>query len=35
MAPLYYRNSDAAILVYDITVKETLDKARRWIDELK
>ena len=35
MAPLFYRNSDAAMIVYDITVKETLQKASRWIQELK
>ncbi|CAK68679.1 unnamed protein product (macronuclear) [Paramecium tetraurelia] len=35
LAPLYYRNSDAAIIVYDITVKETLQKGRQWIQELK
>ncbi|CAD8121144.1 unnamed protein product [Paramecium sonneborni] len=35
LAPLYYRNSDAAIIVYDTTVKETLQKGRQWIQELK
>lgn len=35
MAPLYYRDADAALLVFDMTVKETLRKAEKWVEELK
>ncbi|CAD8201389.1 unnamed protein product [Paramecium octaurelia] len=35
MPPIYFKNSDAAIIVYDITVKGTLQKVRQWIQELK
>ncbi|CAO3695033.1 unnamed protein product [Rhizopus stolonifer] len=35
LAPMYYRNSQAAIVVYDITKIETLDKAKSWIKELQ
>jgi GTPase SAR1 family protein len=27
MAPIYYRNSDGAIIVYDVTIPETLEKV--------
>ncbi|KAG1461499.1 hypothetical protein G6F56_005716 [Rhizopus delemar] len=32
---MYYRNAQAAIVVYDITKTETLDKAKSWIKELQ
>lgn len=35
LAPMYYRNSNAALVVYDITQKDSLDKARSWAEELK
>merc|ERR1711871_1415061 len=35
MAPLYYRNANAAILAFDITNKDSFGKVRYWIDELK
>jgi len=35
MAPLYYRDADAALLVFDVTIKETLKKVQKWIKELK
>ncbi|SCV03861.1 LAMI_0H11540g1_1 [Lachancea mirantina] len=35
LAPLYYRNTDVALIVFDVTVKETLTKAESWIHELK
>ncbi|KAI3635117.1 hypothetical protein MIR68_006683 [Amoeboaphelidium protococcarum] len=35
LAPMYYRNAQAAIVVYDVTKPQTLDKAKYWIQELK
>jgi Ras-related protein Rab-5C len=35
LAPMYYRNSQAAIVVYDITKAATLDKAKSWVKELQ
>lgn len=35
LAPMYYRNANAAIVVYDITQSDSLDKAKLWVDELK
>ena len=35
LAPVYYKNADAAILVYDITIKETLQKVQKWVEEIK
>ncbi|KAI7897939.1 rab-protein 5 [Cokeromyces recurvatus] len=35
LAPMYYRNSQAAIVVYDITKALTLDKAKSWVKELQ
>mmetsp|Transcript_29045 Transcript_29045/g.84820 ORF Transcript_29045/g.84820 Transcript_29045/m.84820 type:complete len:205 (-) Transcript_29045:352-966(-) len=35
LAPMYYRDAMAAVVVYDITNKETLASAKRWINELK
>ncbi|NWU77449.1 RAB17 protein, partial [Onychorhynchus coronatus] len=32
---LYYRNAHAALLVYDIANKETLRRAKLWLDELE
>ncbi|KAJ7403454.1 Ras-related protein Rab-17 [Pitangus sulphuratus] len=32
---LYYRNAHAALLVYDIAKKETLKKAKLWLEELE
>ncbi|CCJ30031.1 unnamed protein product [Pneumocystis jirovecii] len=34
LAPMYYRNADCAIVVYDITQTESLDKAKSWVKEL-
>lgn len=34
LASMYYRNAQAAIVVYDITQLESLDKAKYWIKEL-
>lgn len=35
LASMYYRNAQAAIVVYDITQPESLDKAKYWINELQ
>lgn len=35
LASSYFRAADAAILVYDITRKDTISKARKWHQELK
>ncbi|KRX07160.1 P-loop containing nucleoside triphosphate hydrolase [Pseudocohnilembus persalinus] len=35
LAPMYYRDALGAIIVYDITFKESFDKVQKWIAELK
>jgi len=35
LAPMYYRAALGAIVVFDMTKKETLDAARLWIEELR
>ncbi|QPG77048.1 GTPase Ypt5 [Brettanomyces nanus] len=35
LASIYYRNAQAALVVYDITQKASLDKAKYWIKELQ
>lgn len=35
LASMYYRNAQAAVVVYDITQSESLDKAKYWIKELQ
>ncbi|CAL5228413.1 g11543 [Coccomyxa viridis] len=35
LAPLYYRDADAALLVYDITDKQTLQQVQNWVKELQ
>mmetsp|Transcript_17532 Transcript_17532/g.22294 ORF Transcript_17532/g.22294 Transcript_17532/m.22294 type:complete len:206 (-) Transcript_17532:90-707(-) len=34
LAPMYYRDAAGALIVYDITDKDSLDKAKRWLNEL-
>ena len=34
-APMYYRNANCAVVVYDITQASSLEKARNWIRELQ
>uniref|UniRef100_UPI00358EFF2B ras-related protein Rab5-like isoform X3 n=1 Tax=Myxine glutinosa TaxID=7769 RepID=UPI00358EFF2B len=34
LAPIYYRNAQAAIIAYDISNKESFDRAKRWLREL-
>ncbi|CAD2222315.1 Rab family, other [Angomonas deanei] len=35
LAPIYYRGACGALVVYDITNKESLTRARSWIQELR
>ncbi|PHZ13229.1 ras-domain-containing protein, partial [Rhizopus microsporus ATCC 52813] len=35
MAPMYYRGAQAALLVYDITSRESFEELHSWIEELK
>lgn len=35
LAPMYYRNAQAALVVYDITRASSLDKAKSWVKELQ
>lgn len=35
LAPMYYRNAQAAVVVYDITKGPSLDKAKSWVKELQ
>ena len=34
LAPMYYRDANAAIVVYDITNKESFAKAQYWVNKL-
>jgi len=34
MAPMYYRGAHAAVLVFDVTSADTLDKVGGWVEEL-
>jgi Ras-related protein Rab-5C len=35
LAPMYYRNAQAALVVYDLTKPSSLIKARHWVAELQ
>ncbi|KAF8471680.1 ras family-domain-containing protein [Kalaharituber pfeilii] len=35
LAPMYYRNANCAVVVYDITAPTSLDKAKAWVKELQ
>merc|ERR1712187_838556 len=35
LAPMYYRDAAAAVIVYDITSKESFDAAKSWVVELQ
>ena len=32
MAPMYYRKTNAAIIVYDITSSKSFEQAKEWVD---
>eukprot|EP00478_Filoreta_tenera_P002038 GABV01002085.1.p1 GENE.GABV01002085.1~~GABV01002085.1.p1 ORF type:complete len:248 (+),score=69.95 GABV01002085.1:101-745(+) len=35
LGPIYYRDSNAALLVYDVTDRESFNKVQNWVKELK
>lgn len=35
MVPMFYRNANAALLVFDITKRESFDSIKVWVNELK
>lgn len=35
LAPMYYRGSHAAIVVYDLTLESTFESLKRWVRELQ
>ncbi|KAF9160590.1 GTP-binding protein of the rab/ypt [Actinomortierella ambigua] len=35
LAPMYYRNANCAVVVYDITQASSLEKAKSWVKELQ
>jgi len=35
LAPMYYRNAQSALVVYDLTKASSLNKAKHWIAELQ
>mmetsp|Transcript_102732 Transcript_102732/g.306929 ORF Transcript_102732/g.306929 Transcript_102732/m.306929 type:complete len:203 (-) Transcript_102732:36-644(-) len=35
LAPMYYRGSAVAVVVFDITNKESFDNAKAWVSELR
>jgi small GTP-binding protein len=35
LAPMYYRNAQAAVVVYDVTKSSSLEKAKSWVKELQ
>lgn len=34
LAPMYYRNAQAAVIVYDVTKPQSFEKAKTWVKEL-
>ncbi|KAI0961438.1 hypothetical protein AcV7_000538 [Taiwanofungus camphoratus] len=35
LAPMYYRNAQAAVVIYDVTKASSLEKAKTWVKELQ
>ena len=35
LGPIYYRDADAALLVYDITDQQSFTRVKGWVKELK
>lgn len=35
LGPIYYRQSNGAVLVYDITDEDSFQKVKSWVKELK
>ena len=35
LTPMYYRNAHAAIIVFDVTNRQSFQAAQKWVDELR
>ncbi|XP_047332746.1 ras-related protein RHN1-like isoform X2 [Impatiens glandulifera] len=35
LAPMYYRGASAAVVVYDLTSKNSFERAKKWVNELQ
>ena len=35
MAPMFYRGAQGAVVIFDVTKRETFNRATKWFDELK
>lgn len=35
LGPIYYRSSNGAVLVYDITDQDSFQKVKNWVKELR
>jgi Ras-related protein Rab-5C len=35
LAPLYFRNASAALVVFDVTCKQSFDSSRVWIENFQ
>jgi Ras-related protein Rab-5C len=35
MAPIFYRDAQAALVTFDVTSNYSFDRAQWWVDELK
>ena len=35
IAPMYYRNARAAVVVYDISDAQTFERAKKWVSNLR
>ena len=35
LGPIYYRDANGALLVYDITDRQSFDRVKQWVKELK
>ncbi|KAG9394387.1 Small GTPase superfamily, ARF type [Carpediemonas membranifera] len=35
LAPMYYRGAPAAVVVYDVTDRNSYEKAKKWVQQLK
>nr|XP_033514114.1 ras-related protein RHN1-like isoform X1 [Nicotiana tomentosiformis] len=35
LAPMYYRGAAAAVVVYDITSKDSFERAKKWVQQLQ
>ena len=35
LGPIYYRDADGAVLVYDVTEADSFQKVKNWVKELR